>query len=100
MHTQMRRQSLDILTIAQDQARELIQLVKVKLSTTQQIDFRFRQAKNLPQFPNRCAVLERIIRAQPRRMWVTLKQIAHNVIAVLPREVNVKIRWILAVQLF
>ncbi len=31
-------------------------------------------------------------------MWITFKQITHNIVTVFPREVNVKIRRILAIQ--
>ena len=62
------------------------------------VDVVFGQAEDLPQFPDDRAVLEGVVRPHQRHVGEPLEDVFRHVIPIGPREVDVEVRRIRAVQ--
>ena len=62
------------------------------------VDVVFGQAEDLPQFPDDRAVLEGAVRSHQRHVREPLEDVFRHVVPIRPREVDVEVRRIRAVQ--
>ena len=76
----------------------LAQPIGVEFSGTQGVDFVFGQAHDLAQFTHRGPVLEGVVRGEKRHVGEALEHVGHHVVAVGPREIDVEVRGVGAVE--
>ena len=88
------RKIFKVLRILEDQSRDMIPVAIPCRVFHEAIDFIFGQAKDLAELAQHIATLESYMRAEQAHMVaaIALKQVVVDGIAVIPGEINIKIR--------
>ena len=77
--------------VLQHHSFHLAQPAGVELAGAEGVDFVFGQPHDLAQLPHGCAVLKGIVGGEQRHVGEALEHVRHHVVAVRPREVDVKV---------
>ena len=84
MNAEMGGKSLNVFAVLDDELRELIKLIIVKLSFAEEVNLCFWKSEYFAEFPHGSAVLKGVVGAKQRSIWIAFEDIAGDIVAVLP----------------
>ena len=98
VYTQVRRQAFYVFGVAQNKRSQFRKLGYTSLTSTECFADTCWQPKNFTQFMDASAVLKSTVSTKPSGVRIAFKDIPNDVVAVFPREIDVEIRWVFAIQ--
>ena len=92
------REVLEVAGVPHHEGFHVVGAGRQEFAVGDAVDVVFGQAEDLPQFPDDRAVLEGAVRPHQRHVGEPLEDVFRHVVAIGPREVDVEVRRIRAVQ--
>ena len=92
------REVLEVTGVPNHEGFHVVGAGRQEFAVGDAVDVVFGQAEDLPQFPDDRAVLEGAVRPHQRNVREPLEDVFRHVVPIRPREVDVEVRRIRAVQ--